>query len=99
VETARGKLQSVWDLIFRLQVEHVAESAKLKSEITALNQQVPKLQTALEDLRHQNDALRIQNADWKHSLRLQIGRFLEPRAQQIRRLLRAVSDKLGSLSK
>jgi regulator of replication initiation timing len=67
VEAARGKLQNVWDFIFRLQAEQVAESAQLKAELATLSQQVPKLQAALVNLKCQNNALRLENADWKQT--------------------------------
>jgi regulator of replication initiation timing len=67
VEAARGKLQSVWDFVFRLQSEHVAASAELKAELAALHRQVPELQAALVDSRRENNALRLQNTDWKQT--------------------------------
>jgi hypothetical protein len=64
---ARGKLRSVWDFIFRLQAEHVAESAKFKAELATLNQQLPKLFATLVDLKRQNNALRVQQSDLREA--------------------------------
>ena len=61
LEDARSKLQDVWDFIFRLKAEHVAELTQLKTEF-------PKLSPALVDLKRQANALRLQNADWKEAV-------------------------------
>jgi hypothetical protein len=61
VEAARDKLQSVWDFIFRLKAEHVAELAQLKID-------PPKLYAAFLDLKRQANALQLQNEDWKEAV-------------------------------
>jgi len=92
VEAARGKLQSVWDFIFRLQAQHVAESAQLNAELATLSHRIPEHQAALEELKRQNNALRLQNADWKHLVSLQIARLLSLTVQHLRRLLQFGRD-------
>jgi chromosome segregation ATPase len=75
VEAARDKLQSVWDFIFRLKAEHVAELAehvaKLAehvAELARLKIDFPKLSAALVDLKRQANALQLQNADLKEAV-------------------------------
>jgi hypothetical protein len=93
LKAARGKLKSVWDFIFRLQAEHVAETAQLKVELTTMSPQVSELQKASEELQRQKNVLRLQNADWKHLVRWQIARLLTSKRWPFQRLIHFKKEK------
>jgi hypothetical protein len=61
VEAARGQLRIIWDFIFQLKAKHVMELARLEAEHSASG--LPKLRAALADLRRQNNAIRLENAE------------------------------------
>jgi isoleucyl-tRNA synthetase len=93
VEAARSKLRNTWDFIFRLKAEHVAELARLDAELTASG--LPKLRAALVDLRRQNNALRLENAERKRAWERTSAELAKRKAERIQ--LARERDELRSM--